>query len=676
MLKTIDKFILKRFFGPFLLTLGIVTFIFVCVTFIQKFKYFVGKDLGLDVYIEVFSYFSVVITPIALPLAVLLASLMSFGSLGQHSELTAIKGSGISLVRILIPAGIFVTFITIGAFFFNDTISPVANLKAYSMLYDVKQKKPTLQLNEGEFYNGLPGYSIKVDSKTGKDGSELQGMMIYNHSSKKGNTDLIISERGRMYSYGNDEYLVLELLEGSRYTELSAERNRRHESEYVRNDFDSSRIVFSMASFGLKKTKEELFKNHNMMKTSRQLSTERDSLVVMGDNLFGDLPGRIQGYHQYQYFDENEERKITQQREAQERIDREGVRKQRPEGNAKDIPDPATVAKKLVVDKKTVKLTNPRSNSIIEELLARKRKKEALAAKNNKNKVNPALKEKLDFARSKLNKGGANKQAVKNTNTTNTAVEKDPEKKNNAESKNKAVYAGKKTENIKKQQPVKNKPKNNLPIIKDNPEGKVSIKELRRGQEEDPMAGHPEEEEGMSTKILKDKKFRTWDEEWGAPPSKRILNMAWSKANGMRGTLVDTQKRIDRNTRKLADYKIALYMKASQSIAVFIMFLIGAPLGAIIKKGGLGVPVLISIIFFVIFYISNIMGKKLAEELVVSPLVGVWSGNALLFAIGLFCLRQAYNDVRLFDLDYYKVILNRGGHFISKLFGKKDEQGN
>jgi lipopolysaccharide export system permease protein len=100
-------------------------------------------------------------------------------------------------------------------------------------------------------------------------------------------------------------------------------------------------------------------------------------------------------------------------------------------------------------------------------------------------------------------------------------------------------------------------------------------------------------------------------------------------------------------------------MKLAQSITVFVMFLIGAPLGAIIKKGGLGVPVLISIVFFVIYYISTIIGKKYAEEMVVSPLVGCWGGIGVLFLIGLFCLRQAYADARLFDFDYYTVQFNK-----------------
>ncbi|MGB0525202.1 MAG: LptF/LptG family permease [Flammeovirgaceae bacterium] len=645
MLKTIDKFIIKRFFGPFFLTFCIVLFIFLTHTFIRQFKHFVGKDLGWDVLGEMFMYFGLVLTPVSLPLAVLLASLMSFGSLGQHSELTAIKGAGISLTRILIPVGIFVFLITIGAFLFNDTISPIANLKAYSMLYDIKQKKPTLQFNEGEFYDGLPGYSIKVEEKRGKNKDELYGMMIYNHTAKKGNTDLIIAEHGRMYSYGNDNYLVLELLNGSRYTELSAERNRRHESEYVRNDFDSSRIVFSMESFGLKKTKEELFKNHNMMKTSRQLASERDSLWHMGAKLYNEFPGRVQGYHQYQYYQDNERRKAKQREETKNRV-QQGQSQPAFETNRKNVPATERPKKeKIAVDKKTVSLSNPRKNSIIDELLVRKKNRNTAKKKEAENE---ALQGKLALARTKL----------KNRNQPREKI--DP-KTGQSVSEVKKAQMQKELDAVNETQQAKNRNGSetgkNAIIYKDNSKKAKSVREMRREQEVRPEQMKRVKEEKV-TAVAKEEQLEK-AELWEAKPDKRILNMAWSKANGIKGTVLDTKKRLERNERRLADYKIDLYMKWSQSVAVFIMFLIGAPLGAIIKKGGLGVPVLISIIFFVIFYISTIMGKKLAEEMVVSPLVGVWSGNLILFLIGLFCLRQAYHDVRLFDLDYYKVMIGK-----------------
>ncbi|MFT5618928.1 MAG: lipopolysaccharide export system permease protein, partial [Arenicella sp.] len=143
------------------------------------------------------------------------------------------------------------------------------------------------------------------------------------------------------------------------------------------------------------------------------------------------------------------------------------------------------------------------------------------------------------------------------------------------------------------------------------------------------------------------------------PISQSVLNSAWSKANGIKGAVDDVIRSTVRDERRLVKYEVDIYMKLAQSIAVFVMFLIGAPLGAIIKKGGLGVPVLISIVFFVIYYISTIIGKKYAEEMVVSPLVGCWAGIGILFLIGLFCLRQAYADARLLDFDYYTVQLNK-----------------
>lgn len=651
MLKTIDKFILKRFFGPFLLTFCICLFIFLTQTFIRQFKHFVGKDLGLDVLGEMFFYFGLVLTPVALPLAALLASLMSFGSLGQHSELTAIKGAGISLIRILIPVGIFVVFVTIGAFLFNDTISPIANLKAYSLLYDIKQKKPTLQFNEGEFYDGLPGYSIKVEEKRGENGEELYGMMIYNHTAKKGNTDLIIAEHGRMYSYGNDNYLVLEMINGSRYTELSAERNRRHEAEYIRNDFDSSRIVFSMESFGLKKTKEELFKNHNMMKTSRQLAEERDSLAIMSDNLFANLPSRVQGYHQYQYYTNNEERKRIQREKTKDELKEDENKNKMPVGNhlANNTPKKQEKKKTLVIDKKVVKLSQPRRESIIEELLERKRQRE-----KTKKKDDALIREKANFALERL------KTRQKDSKTPSPVVTKTT-KKDAKEMKGELDKIAE-AENVKKKGQEGNVTKQPPVNFNNKDAQKADMKALRRqqGKINEEIEEALDDKEGLGKKI--EEEVKEVKEIWETEPNKRMLNMAWSKANGVKGTVMDTKKRMDRNVKKLADYQIDLYMKISRSVIVFVMFLIGAPLGAIIKKGGLGVPVLVAILFFMIYYITTIIGERFAEEMVVSPLIGVWSGTMLLFVIGLFCLRQAYHDARLFDLDYYKVMLG-------KLFG-------
>jgi len=138
----------------------------------------------------------------------------------------------------------------------------------------------------------------------------------------------------------------------------------------------------------------------------------------------------------------------------------------------------------------------------------------------------------------------------------------------------------------------------------------------------------------------------------------REIVTALNKASGIRRVVDQNIYRRQTMERQLAGYTLDIHKKYVSAIAVFIMFLIGAPLGAIIKKGGLGVPVLVSILFFIIFYISTIMGTKFAKEQVIIPEVGAWFANALLLVFGLFFLRQAKNDARLFDYDYYTVVIS------------------
>merc|ERR1712000_61732 len=161
----IDKLILQAFISPFILTTVVATFILVIQYMMKYFDDFVGKDLGAEVFAELIFYFSLNMLQAALPLAVLVSSLMTFGNLGEHFELTAIKSAGISLLRALRPIFFFVVILTIGAFYFNNYVVPAANLQAYSLLYDIKHKKPGLDIKEGVFYNGIPDYSIKVKEK-------------------------------------------------------------------------------------------------------------------------------------------------------------------------------------------------------------------------------------------------------------------------------------------------------------------------------------------------------------------------------------------------------------------------------------------------------------------------------------------------------------------------------
>src|SRR3954469_14075394 len=175
-MKKIDKLILGSFIGPFILTFLVVVFILLMQHMLKYFDDIIGKDLGYEVIGRLMFYFAIFMIPVAMPLAVLLSSLITFGNLGEHFELTAIKASGISLLRTLQPIFFFVLLLTGLAFYVNNNLVPQAALEAYSLLYDIKQKKPALELREGTFYNGLPDISIKVDKKFPKDDAALKGV--------------------------------------------------------------------------------------------------------------------------------------------------------------------------------------------------------------------------------------------------------------------------------------------------------------------------------------------------------------------------------------------------------------------------------------------------------------------------------------------------------------------
>src|SRR5689334_10376200 len=190
-MKKIDKLILSSFLGPFILTFTVVLFILLMVNMVKYYDDLIGKDLGWDVLATLWLYFAVLTTPIAMPLAVLLSALITFGNLGEHFELTAIKSLGISLTRALLPIFIFVIFITAFAFYTGNYLVPKAALEAYSLLYDIKQKKPALDLKEGAFTSSIPDISIKVAKKF-PDGKTITGIIIYDHRGKVGNKEVIV----------------------------------------------------------------------------------------------------------------------------------------------------------------------------------------------------------------------------------------------------------------------------------------------------------------------------------------------------------------------------------------------------------------------------------------------------------------------------------------------------
>jgi lipopolysaccharide export system permease protein len=302
MLKKLDKLILKAFAGPFLLTFAVVEFIFLTQVLLKYLDDIVGKDLGIAVILKLLFFLSVTIVPISLPLAVLLSSLMTYGNLGEHHELTAIKASGIALTRILRP--VWLASLVLGgiAFWFNNSIVPKANLNAYSLLWDVRQKKLALDIREGIFYNGIPGYTIKVNKKVGPNKDILMGIMIYDHTQKSGNATVMLADSGRMFTRFGGQYLGLELFRGHNYVEQPDARDRSA-SSFVRQGFKRNMITFSLSSFNLNNTKKELFQQNRMMLNIPQLFKATDSTQRALQRQRQQIPLQLSGYYTYLRFD-------------------------------------------------------------------------------------------------------------------------------------------------------------------------------------------------------------------------------------------------------------------------------------------------------------------------------------------------------------------------------------
>jgi lipopolysaccharide export system permease protein len=464
--KKLDKLILKAFAGPFLLTFAVVEFILLTHTLLKYLDDIVGKDLGTAVLLQLLFYFSILIVPISLPLAVLLSSLMTYGNLGEHHELTAIKASGIALTRILRPVWLVSLVLAVTAFWFNERIVPKANLKAYSLLWDVRQKKLALDIRPGVFYNGIPNYTIKVDRKVGENQDILMGVMIYDHSQKSGNATVMLADSGRMFTRFGGQYLGFELFRGHTYVEQPDAQNRSNAS-FVREGFKRNMITFSLASFNLGKTKQELFQQNRMMLNIPQLHHSADSIQKNLARERKTLSARLSGYYTYL------------------RLDTTG------------------------------------------------------RAQNRK------------FA-------------------------------------------------------------------------KIQV---------------------PASRLL--------------PVTSQQVEQALNRARNVNSFITSSSQRLYEIARESAEFRIEVYRKYTQSTAVLLMFLIGAPLGAIIKKGGLGVPILVSILFFIIFYVFDTMGSKYGRDFVLPVGVGMWLSNSVLFPFGVFFLYQAYNDSGLLEMDFWRRLAQR-----------------
>jgi len=281
--KRLYLFILKSFLPLFAMTFFIVLFI-VLMQFLWRYiDDLVGKGLSVGLLGELFFYAAVSMVPMALPLAILLASLMTFGNLGEKSELTAIKAAGISLIRTMSPLIIFITFLAVGAFFFQNDVLPKAQVKMWTLLFSARQKSPELEIPEGAFYDQIPGYNLYVKSKN-KETGMLRDVMIYDVSNGGDNSTILMADSARLAFTKDLRYLYLHMYEGEQFENLREQKTSDRNVPFRRESFLDKEVLIPFDN-NFNRLDESGMRNQYVGKNISELNQTLDSLRTRIDSI-------------------------------------------------------------------------------------------------------------------------------------------------------------------------------------------------------------------------------------------------------------------------------------------------------------------------------------------------------------------------------------------------------
>ena len=282
-IKRLYLFMLQGFIPMFLMTFCICLFI-VLMQFLWRYiDELVGKGLEISVIAELFFYAALTMVPMALPLAILLASLMLFGNLGERFELTAMKSSGISLIKVMSPLIVLISAISIGAFFFQNNVLPKSQVKMWTLLFSMRQKSPELDIPEGVFYDQITGYNLFVEKKNRETGV-LYDLMIYNMSSGFNNSNIILADSGKMSFTVDKKHLFLKLWKGESFENLRDQQISRGNVPYRRETFDEKEILIPFdANFN--RMDDSGMRNQYVGKNIAELQHTIDSVNVRIDSI-------------------------------------------------------------------------------------------------------------------------------------------------------------------------------------------------------------------------------------------------------------------------------------------------------------------------------------------------------------------------------------------------------
>lgn len=297
------RMLLRMYLGPLVITFVIAEFVLLMQFLWKYIDELVGKGLDLLTLVQLLFYACVTFVPMALPISVLLSSLMTYGSIGEHYELAAAKSVGISLWQLMKPIFFVSVVLALSAFYFSNNMLPVANLKMTALLYDITNTKPTLNIKEGIFYRDIENYVIKIGRKE-KDGKTIHHIIIYDHSKYAGNTNVTIARSGYMEITPDKQFLIMTLHNGFIFNEKLEKREDYEKRPLERIRFKTLTKRFDLSSFAMQRTNEELFKEHYQMMNISQLKVMSDSLANESERLQKRYAMQIVGYwHFFHHLD-------------------------------------------------------------------------------------------------------------------------------------------------------------------------------------------------------------------------------------------------------------------------------------------------------------------------------------------------------------------------------------
>ena len=312
-MKIIYKYLFKKFLGPFALTFFFALFILL-MQFLWKYvDDLVGKGLEISVLLELLFYASAQMVALAAPLAVLLSSLMTFGSLGENYELIAIKAAGISVRKLILSLSFFAILISCGSFWFSDNVAPNAYFKWRKLLRNIMDQKPTLSIEEGVFYQGFDNYIIRVGKKH-RNNVDIYDVLIFDHSKYQGNTTFTSAKRGKMEITDDKMFMLFSLYDGFSWDE-STNSNSSSKNPLTRFTFSEQYKKFDISSFIFEKTEEPMYSRSNQALPNKELKKRMDSVKVViqnnNDNIFEAFMTQCRCFRKYVYPDTtNSEREV------------------------------------------------------------------------------------------------------------------------------------------------------------------------------------------------------------------------------------------------------------------------------------------------------------------------------------------------------------------------------